>query len=342
MSKKKITIFVDHELKGLRADVVVSKQVSSLSRSSILKSFQQHSILVNDLVCKSSYKCKEGDFLTFYLPKDQNNTTQIMPSSQELNIIFEDQWVLVVNKPAHLVVHPGAGHFQDTLVNALIGYTKDLSFFKSLENSLETKRVDQYRPGIVHRIDKDTSGLLVIAKNNLAHLELVKQFASRLVTRCYWALVFGVPQERSGQIKSRIARHPKDRKRFYSVPQKNIQKGKEAITHYNVVQSYNGVSLLHLTLGTGRTHQIRVHLAQQNHPILGDWVYGKKKRIHLLKPSQLQKSIRNLPRLALHASRLGFRHPYDHRYLEFEVGWPDDLLDILFVSGVESEGLFLD
>ena len=206
-----------------------------------------------------------------------------------------------------------------------------------MESACKNGRWDQYRPGIVHRIDKDTSGLLVIAKNDLAHLELVKQFASRLIKRCYWALVFGVPQKSFGQIKSRIARHPKNRKCFYSVPQKDIHKGREAITYYNVIRSYNGVSLLHLKLGTGRTHQIRVHLSGQNHPIVGDWVYGKKKRIQPLKSSQLQQSIRNLPRLALHASRLGFRHPYDHRYLEFEVGWPDDLLDILFASGMGNE-----
>ncbi len=337
MSKKKIAIFIDQKLKGQRADIVVSRQVPFLSRSNTLKVFQEHSIFANNIPCKPSYKCKEGDTLTLYLSQNQNNMTQIMPSSQELNIIFEDHWVLVVNKPAHLVVHPGAGHFQDTLVNALIGYTKNLSFFKSTTSLLESDQINRYRPGIVHRIDKDTSGLLVIAKSNFAHLELVKQFASRLVTRCYWALVFGVPQKSSGQIKSRIARHPRDRKRFYSVPQKESQKGKEAITYYNVIRSYNGVSLLHLTLGTGRTHQIRVHLAQQNHPIVGDWVYGKKKRIHLLKPPELQQSIRNLPRLALHASKLGFRHPYDHRYLEFEVGWPDDLLNILFASGIENK-----
>ena len=336
MSKEKITISIDHKLKGFRADIVISKQIPSLSRSSTSKVFQQHLILVNNLICKPSYKCKEGDVLTLYLPKNQGSITQIMPSSQDLNIIFEDHWILVVNKPAHLVVHPGSGHFQDTLVNALIAYTKNLSFLKSAQDSLKSGRVDQYRPGIVHRIDKDTSGLLVIAKSNLVHLELAKQFASRLVTRCYWALVFGRPQKPSGQIKSRIARHPKDRKRFYNVPPKDIQKGKDAITYYNVIQSHGGISLLHLKLGTGRTHQIRVHLAQQNHPIIGDWIYGKKKRIYSLKSSQLKQSIETLPRLALHASRLGFRHPYDHRYLEFEVGWPDDLLDILFTSEIEN------
>ena len=335
MSKKKIAISINHEIKGFRADIVVCQQVPSLSRSNALKIFQEQLVFVNDLVCKPSYKCKEGDILTLYFPKNRGEATQIMPSHQELNILFEDHWILVINKPADLVVHPGAGHFQDTLVNALISHTKNLSFFKSAQDFLESGRVDQYRPGIVHRIDKDTSGLLVIAKSDFAHLELVRQFASRLVTRCYWALVFGKPQHLSGQIKSRIARHPKDRKRFYNVSQKDVQKGKEAITYYNVIQSYNGISLLHLKLGTGRTHQIRVHLAQQNHPIIGDWVYGKKKRIDLLKSAQLKQSIKNLPRLALHASRLGFRHPYDHRYLEFEVGWPDDLLDILFTSGIE-------
>ena len=336
MSKKKITISVDHKLKGFRADVVVCQQIPSLSRSHTLKIFQQQLVFINDLTCRPSYKCKEGDILVFYLPNDEDNAIQIMPSHQNIDILFEDHWILVVNKPADLVVHPGAGHFQDTLVNALIAHTKDLSFLKQAQDFLESGRVDQYRPGIVHRIDKDTSGLLVIAKNDFAHLELVKQFTSRSVTRCYRGLVFGVPQKPSGQIKSKIARHPKDRKRFYSVSHKDSHKGKEAITYYNVVQSHNGISLLHLRLGTGRTHQIRVHLAGENYPIIGDWVYGKKKRIDSLKSSQLRKSIKNLPRLALHASRLGFRHPYDHRYLEFEVGWPGDLLDILFASGIEN------
>ena len=334
MSKKKITISIDHKLRGFRADIVVCRQIPSLSRSHALKIFQQQLIFVNDLACRPSYKCKEGDILKLYLPKTKDDMVQIRPSHKDIHILFEDSWILVVNKPAHLVVHPGAGHFQDTLVNILVAHTKDLSFLKSAQEFLRSGRVDQCRPGIVHRIDKDTSGLLVIAKSDFAHLALVKQFASRSVTRCYWALVFGEPQKPSGQIKSRIARHPKDRKRFYSVSQKEIHKGREAITYYNVIKSHNGISLLHLKLGTGRTHQIRVHLAGQNHPIIGDWIYGKKKRIDLLKSSQLRKSIKNLPRLALHASRLGFRHPYDHRYLEFEVGWPDDLLDVLFANGI--------
>ena len=332
MSKEKTTILVDHKLKGFRADIVISKQSPFLSRSSALKLFEQLMVFVNGLNCKPSYRCKEGDVLTFFLFKSQDQI-QLTPSSQNLNILFEDEWILVINKPANLVVHPGAGHSQDTLVNALIAHTKNLSYFHLEEKASFSQGVSQHRPGIVHRLDKDTSGLLVVAKNNLAHSNLVKQFASRLVTRCYWALVFGIPQKCFGQIKTKIARHPKDRKRFCSIPQGDT--GKIAITDYKVIKSQNEVSLLHLTLGTGRTHQIRVHLSEQNHPILGDGIYGKKRRISSLKSSNLKRSVENLSRLALHAARLGFRHPFDHRFLEFEIGWPEDLLELLAASCLE-------
>lgn len=327
MSDQKITFLAGDHCKGLRADVIISHQ-STLSRSQVLKLFHNKKVTVNGHPCRPSYRSEVGDVFTYHKPPERK--TDLISCPGELNILFEDEWVLVVNKPAHLVVHPAPGHWQDTLVNILIHHKKKLSS-GFIQNAVgEIVDIDPTRPGIVHRIDKDTSGLLVIAKVALAHQHLARQFASHTVVRCYWALVFGRPYKSSGQIISRMARDIKDRQRFQSVKQAN--KGKKAITHYQVISSQNEISLLHLKLETGRTHQIRVHLSDQNHPILGDWTYAKKKRVSALDCPYLQKSVKNLSRLALHAAKLGFIHPYYEKYFEFEVGWPADLLDILSVS----------
>ena len=323
MLDKKITVLVDESQEGMRADIIIANASPLLSRSQALKLFHSHKVTVNGQICKPSYRGEIGDIFAFEQP--ENKATGLEAYPQDLHILFEDEWILVVNKPPDLVVHPAPGHPQDTLVNVLIHHQKKLS-----SGPLQNEDTD--RPGIVHRLDKDTSGLLVIAKNNLAHRALAQQFESRLVTRCYWALVFGTPRNTSGQIITRIARHARDRKRFQSVLKG--KRGRKAITHYQVIQSQNQISLLHLKLETGRTHQIRVHLSEQNHPILGDWVYGKKHCIHTL-PCQLQKAVKDLPRLALHAAKLGFLHPYHKQYLEFEVGWPPDLLELLSIIQME-------
>lgn len=332
MFDEKCTLLIDENLAGLRADVILSRQ-SFLSRSQAQKLFQSQKVNVNNKYCKPSYQAVVGDALTFPKPS-LSPPKDLLGYSRELDIVFEDQWVLVVNKPPDLVVHPAPGHLQDTLVNVLIHHKKKLSSGAMLNKNRKQQELIYSRPGIVHRIDKGTSGLLVIAKNDFSHQHLAQQFASHLVQRCYWALVFGKPLKPFGQLVTKIARHPKHRQRFQSTKSQN--KGKQAITYYKVVQSQNGVSLLHLKLKTGRTHQIRVHLLEQNHPILGDWTYAKTRRIYSLKNLHLRASLEKLTRPALHAARLGFVHPHHQNYLEFEVGWPVDLLDVLSASGLVS------
>ena len=327
-SGQKITFLVADHNRGLRADVIISHQ-SALSRSQVLKLFHNQKVTVNGHLCRPSYRGEVGDIFAYQ--KSLEPQTDLIGYPGKLNILFEDEWILVVNKPAHLVVHPAPGHWQDTLVNILVYHKKTLSS-GSIKNAVgENVDIAPSRPGIVHRIDQNTSGLLVVAKNALAHQHLARQFAYHTVVRCYWALVFGRPYKPSGQIVSRMARDIKNRQRFQSVTEQ-ADRGKKAVTYYQVISSQNEISLLYVKLKTGRTHQVRVHLSDQNHPILGDWTYAKKKRISALGCPYLQKSVKSLSRLALHAAKLGFIHPYHEKYFEFEVGWPADLLDILSVS----------
>ncbi len=348
--QKQICLIIDDQFKGLRADIVLVKYISSLlksnlSRSKVSKLFDSGCVLINNIRCRPSYKCRINDQLKFNIPFNlQRNYVLLEPYSFDLDILFEDKWVIVVNKPAGLVVHPGAGHTQDTLVNALIYHKKKLSFLDWVQAGQVP--LEDCRPGIVHRIDKDTSGLLLIAKDEDVHQKLAKQFATHKVDRHYWACVFGVPQRRRGEIKSQIARNIHNRKKFQSFDLSlnvdggndhhshfgSLQKsprGKKAITYYEVIESFGGISLLHLKLATGRTHQIRVHLSNLGHPILGDKIYGRKRSLHFL-DSSFKDYVEALPRLALHAARLRFYHPYLGRRLEFEVGWPDDLLPFAF------------
>ena len=255
---------------------------------------------------KASYKVQAQDQIQIEIPVAEPTTLQ--PLAAPLDRLYEDDELVVLNKPAGLVVHPAAGHAQDTLVNILLHHVDKLAM-----------GFGENRPGIVHRLDRDTSGILVVAKNDRSHRFLAQQFRLKTAHRIYWALVQGVPMQREGTIRSHLARHPRDRKRFAS----NVT-GKLAITHYKLLQSLpSKVSWLQLKLETGRTHQIRVHLSESHWPILGDPVYSGAKT-------------KTYPRLALHACELGFEHPISHEHMLFRVSWPIELKKMAADLGFEN------
>lgn len=306
---------------GERLDKALSThpQVGSRSRAAQLIAQGRVQIMEpkKSAKLKASHLVESGDQYLVSLPPP--SPSHIEALDLDIEILYEDEDLLVVEKPAGLVVHPAAGHSADTLVNALVHKVKDLSMGFA-----------EQRPGIVHRLDKDTSGILVVAKNDLSQAHLVQQFKDRKIHRIYYALVFGVPKKPKGRIESFLGRHPQDRKRFCSLPQ-----GKLAITHYQTLKvSPQGVSLLLCQLETGRTHQIRIHMSEMGHPILGDRLYGGLRRAKGLKSQSLRESIQSLDRLALHAAELGFVHPKTGAELKFTSSWPQDITELIHTLGL--------
>ncbi len=306
---------------GLRLDKALSliPEISSRSRAEAL--ITGENVRVNAKIAKSSLAIKAQDFIEISFPLSVES--QIRPMELKLDILFEDSDVIVVNKPPGLVVHPAAGHQHDTLVNALVAHTDDLAM-----------KFGEDRPGIVHRLDRDTSGILVVAKNDFAQENLAQQFKAREVHRLYHAICFGIPAKPEGVLKSYIARHPSNRKKFSSVLGEDLRiirdqnsepsVGKWAVTHYKVLKSHPaGLSYLQLKLETGRTHQIRVHLSEMANPIIADPIYGTDRRVKSVTGNHNQDVIRSSPRCALHAIELGFRHPKSNQELSFKVPWPD-------------------
>ncbi|MFN8792343.1 MAG: RluA family pseudouridine synthase [Bdellovibrionales bacterium] len=310
MSYSRIEITVPEEHAGLRLDKFLSLHETIRSRSRADHLIELGLVQVNGKILKGSYGIRSGDLILVKVP--QEKVRSLEPANIPLEILFEDQDVLVVNKPAGLVVHPSAGHENQTLVNALLHHTRDLSM-----------RFHEERPGIVHRIDKETSGLLVVAKNDQAHELLVQEFQARRVHRIYKAVCFGQPQPPAGRIESHLGRHPVDRKRFASV-----HEGKWSATHYKTLSSAHSLSYLELKLETGRTHQIRVHMSEKGHPLVGDQLYGSSKKIRSV-PSSVQDEIRNLNRFLLHAEQLGFQHPTTKKQVSFSVDWPSEIGSLL-------------
>ena len=288
--------------RGIRLDKFLAELNVSASRSSLKNLTKEGSVRVNGKNVKPSYKLKPKDFITLSLPEEKN--IHIQPEDIPLEIIYEDRNLLVINKPPGMIVHPATNVYSGTLVNALLHHT---GFLSTINGPM--------RKGIVHRLDKDTSGLLVVAKDNLTHLNLAGQLTERTMKRRYFALVKGQPQKSQGKIEIAIGRHPRDRKKI-SV---HTRKGRKAVTFYKVIKTFLDCSLLELRLGTGRTHQIRVHLSYLGYPIIGDKVYGGKKA----------KKEKLINRIALHAYRLGFKHPATGHSLEFSVSLPDDFQEAL-------------
>jgi 23S rRNA pseudouridine1911/1915/1917 synthase len=314
-----LTLTISLELADLRIDKALATIEKIATRSQAARLIQQGLIRIAGRVLKASYLTVVGDVIDIEIPITM--TSVLVPYDFKLVVPYEDDDLLIVDKPAGLVVHPAYGHAQDTLVNALLAHTSELS-----------QGFNETRPGLVHRIDKDTSGLLVIAKNEEAQRFLAMQFQKKTTHRLYRALAFGKFVEPSGRIESYLRRHPDDRKRVASTPlrEDGTSEGKLAITHYRVIEYHpTGISLVELRLETGRTHQIRVHLSENGHPIIGDFTYGALKRVKTLKSVHLRKMIEELPRFALHAMELGFVHPKTGNTMRFRAPWPTDLLPLI-------------
>jgi 23S rRNA pseudouridine1911/1915/1917 synthase len=304
----------------VRIDKYLVNRIENLSRTRIQGAAIAGNILVNEKAVKSNYRVKPGDVIsivTTYPPRE----IDILPENIPLDIVFEDDDLIVINKPQGMVVHPGHGNYSGTLVNALTYYLKDLTLFRSGE----------IRPGLVHRIDKHTSGILVIAKTELAHNNLAKQFFDHSVDRKYMALVWGNLQENEGTITGNIGRNPRHRTRMYVFP--DGTQGKPALTHYKVIESLGYVSLVECKLETGRTHQIRVHFQYIKHPVFNDNEYGGDIILKGSTFSKYKQFVQNcfkiLPGQALHAKSLSFTHPRTNERIFFDTDIPDDMEQVI-------------
>jgi 23S rRNA pseudouridine1911/1915/1917 synthase len=295
-----------------RLDVFITDRVPDLTRSAVRRLIEMNRVTVDREPGKPSLKLKGGEQVVIEIPPP----TPATPSAQDipLEILYEDGDLIVLNKPAGMSVHPGAGNPDGTVVNALLSHCDDLSGIGG-----------EIRPGIVHRIDKDTTGVIVVAKNDRSHLGLAHQFKEHTIKRVYVALVFGSPKTEKGRIESAIGRHPVDRKKMSG----SARHGKHAVTHWKVTGRFGPVSVVELRLETGRTHQIRVHLSEAGFPLLGDPVYGGAGRLSCVKDSNLRALIGELHRQALHARTIGFVHPLTGTYMEFSTPVPEDMQRIM-------------
>ena len=300
---------VSDEEQETRLDIFLSSRLVSLSRSRIQALIRSGNAKVNNCLSKPSHRLRVGDKISLLIPPPSN--LPLEPEALELNIIHEDTSLIVLNKPASIVVHPAPGHARGTLVHALLHHCRDLSGIGGL-----------LRPGIVHRLDKDTSGLMVVAKSDGAHSFLSKQFKAGMVKKQYVALVHGRVEGHEGEIELPVARHPKKRKEMAVM---SIG-GRSALTLWQKIEEFqSGFSLLSLSLKTGRTHQIRVHLSHLGHPVAGDQVYGYSRNWWKKHPLYKKGILPYIRRQMLHARYLGFIHPGHGRYLEFEAPLPHDM-----------------
>ena len=299
-----IVMEITPEMEGERIDKCISNFLESLSRSYIQKIIKDGKAYVNDAVVKANYKVKVDDKVQFEIPDCEE--PDIPPQDIPLDILYEDKDILIVNKPKDMVVHPAPGHYEGTLVNAIMFHCKDeLSGINGV-----------LRPGIVHRIDKDTTGSIIICKNDEAHRKIAQQLKEHSIKRKYRAIVYGRIMEEEGTVNAPIGRHPTDRKKM-AINEKN---GKPAVTHYKVLERFDKYTYIECQLETGRTHQIRVHMTSIGHPLLGDEVYGNAKC-----PFKLEGQ-------TLHAMTIGFIHPTTGEYVEYEAPLPEyfeHLLQIL-------------
>jgi len=319
MSDNSIKFLITSQDAGKRLDIALVKLLPSLSRSNLKKIIELKQVKVNNSIIDSaSKKLKESDNIDVSLIF--KNEIKILPSNIKLNTVYEDKDILIINKPAGMVVHPGAGNHDNTLVNALIyKYKKKLS---NVNGST--------RPGIVHRIDKETSGLLVVAKNNKAHSDLGKQFSDHTIKRTYQALSWGILRPLSGRIETLIGRSRKNRQ-LMSVTEIS---GKKAVTNYKTIKVFEikdvpKISFIECKLETGRTHQIRVHMAYKGCSLLGDQQYGKKNLKFKKINEDFENKLKVLNRQALHAKSLGFIHPSTKKFMSFESNLPQDFKKIL-------------
>ncbi|MCU0323754.1 MAG: RluA family pseudouridine synthase [Spirosomaceae bacterium] len=305
----------------MRIDKYLIHHLKNASRNRIQNAIDAESIKVNDKTVKASYKVKPFDVITVSFPHPPRETKEVLPENIPLNIIYEDEDILIVNKDAAMVVHPAFGNWTGTLVNALVYHFQNLP----------THRNGEIRPGLVHRIDKGTSGLLVIAKNEYSMTFLAKQFFEHSIERTYYALIWGEPKEPKGTINAHVGRSLKDRKVTDVFP--DGQYGKEAITHYEVLKNLRYVSLIKCNLETGRTHQIRAHMKYLGHPLFSDEVYGGNKILRGQVFNKYKQFVENcfeiIPHQALHAKSLGFIHPRTKKWVQFDSDLPVDFQTVL-------------
>lgn len=299
---KEFDFIIEAQEAGQRLDRYLSKNIEEYSRSAIQTIIREGNVTINDRIGKSNYRLKQGDKISVSV--SPLSKPQLIPENIHLDIIYQDDDIAVINKPQGMVVHPAAGNYSGTLVNALLYHFDSLSTINS-----------EFRPGIVHRIDKDTSGLLVIAKNNFSHLSLAKQIQNREVVRVYHAITEDNWKEDEGTISAPIGRSLADRKKMAV-----IEDGRQAVTHYRVLERFGSHTYMELKLETGRTHQIRVHLSHLKRPIIGDPVYGRRKQMF------------NLKGQALHALKLTLTHPRNNEIMTFHAPLPEyfeKLLELL-------------
>lgn len=304
------TFTPDDEQKNVRIDKFLSEQLPDQSRSYLQKLLKEGNVTVNEKPVKANYKVQLSDTVRLELPEPEN--PDILPEDIPLDILYEDEDVLIINKPKGMVVHPSVGHYTHTVVNAVMFHCKDhLSGINGV-----------MRPGIVHRIDMDTTGAIVICKNDMAHQSLADQLKEHSITRKYRALVHGNLKEDEGMVEGPIGRHPTDRKKM-AINHKN---GKPAVTHYKVLERFGSYTFIECQLETGRTHQIRVHMASIGHPLLGDELYGNPKNL----------AMKGLQGQTLHAMVIGFVHPSTHEYMEFEAPLPEYFQNLLLKLSKQS------
>ena len=311
---------VDKGQSILRIDKYLMSRLQNASRNKIQDAIETAAVRVNDAVVKANYKVKPLDVITVLLPEPPRNT-EIIPQNIPLDIVYEDDELLVVNKPAGMVVHPAHGNWEGTLVNALIYHFQNLP----------THRNGEIRPGLVHRIDKDTSGLLVIAKTDTAMTHLAKQFYDHSIERTYNALIWGEPKADEGTITGHVGRSLKDRKVMAVFSDGSM--GKDATTHYKVLKKLRYVSVVQCNLETGRTHQIRVHFKHIGHPLFNDATYGGDRVLRGTVFSKYEQFVANCfkmcPRQALHAKSLGFIHPKTGEFLQFDTELPEEMQQVI-------------
>ena len=292
---------------GSRLDIVIAKEYPEYSRTHIKRWIEKGFLTLNGKQVKPRTKIMGNEIVE--IRAEEEELIKDLPENMDIDIIFEDEDLIVVNKASNLVVHPGAGNKKGTLVNGLLAYNKNLSFLP--------------RAGIVHRLDKNTTGLLISAKNESTYINLVRQLKERLISRKYLALVVGEPIS-GGKIDEPLGRHPR-----FRTKQAVVKKGKNALTFYKIVEKYRGYSLLEASLSTGRTHQIRVHFSYVGYPIVGDNTYGGKRKFPAGISEMTREKISQFPRQALHASKLQFRHPQTGNKVSLHAPLPRDMSDLI-------------
>lgn len=304
----------------LRVDRFLTDRIPKISRNRVQTAIRAGNVLVGDRPVKPNYKVKPGDTVVVVLPEAPRELA-LEPENIPLNILYEDQWLVVLDKPAGLVVHPGHGNYTGTLVNALLYH------FQQLPDA----SADNSRPGLVHRLDKDTSGVMVVARDEYAMTHLARQFFQRTIQRSYVALVWGDFEESEGQVEGNIGRHLRDRMLMDVFPEGD--NGKYALTYYKVLKRFGYATLVECRLATGRTHQIRVHMAHIAHPVFNDPRYGgdsiRSGTIYTKYKQFVENCFRLMPRQALHARSLAFEHPHTGEWMAFESPVPDDFSAVL-------------